>query len=59
MIQACRDSGIDPRGLVLHSDNGAAMRGHAIITTLLLHPAPFRQLISRFVPRDALTDFSV
>jgi putative transposase len=33
MMQVCRDSGID-RGLVLHADNGAAMRGNTMIATL-------------------------
>jgi putative transposase len=30
----CRDSGVDPRGLVLHSDNGKPMRGSAMVSTL-------------------------
>lgn len=30
----CADSGVDPRGLVLHSDNGQAMRGNTMIATL-------------------------
>ncbi len=34
VTQICRDSNIDPRGLVLHSDNGAAMRGSTMIATL-------------------------
>jgi len=34
MMQVCRDSSIDARGLVLHSDNGAAMRGNTMIVTL-------------------------
>lgn len=34
VTQICRDGNIDPRGLVLHSDNGAAMRGSTMIATL-------------------------
>jgi len=34
IAQICRDGNIEPRGLVLHSDNGAAMRGSTMITTL-------------------------
>ncbi len=34
VTQICRDGNIDPCGLVLHSDNGAAMRGSTMITTL-------------------------
>jgi len=34
VTQICRDSNIDPCGLVLHSDNGAAMRGSTMIATL-------------------------
>ena len=34
VTQICRDSDIDPHGLVLHSDNGAAMRGSTMIATL-------------------------
>src|SRR6266567_149186 len=30
----CADSGIDPKGLVLHSDNGKPMRGSTMVTTL-------------------------
>jgi len=30
----CADSGIDPTGLVLHSDNGQPMRGNTMIATL-------------------------
>ena len=30
----CDDSAIDPRGLVLHSDNGTSMRGATMIATL-------------------------
>lgn len=30
----CDESGIDPRGLVLHSDNGKPMRGATMISTL-------------------------
>jgi hypothetical protein len=32
--QSCTDGNVDPRGLVLHSDNGAAMRGNTMISTL-------------------------
>jgi putative transposase len=31
---ACRDGNVDPRGLVLHSDNGKPMRASSMITTL-------------------------
>jgi putative transposase len=34
LTQACRDGNIDRHGLVLHSDNGAAMRGSTMISTL-------------------------
>jgi len=34
VMQACRDSQLDPRGLVLHSDNGAPMRASTMIATL-------------------------
>jgi len=34
VTQICRDSCVDPSGLVLHSDNGAAMRGSTMIATL-------------------------
>lgn len=34
VTQACRDGNIDPRGLVLHSDNGAPMRSSTLISTL-------------------------
>ena len=34
VIQACRDAKIDPRGLVLHSDNGTPMRGSTLLATL-------------------------
>jgi putative transposase len=34
ITQACRDGGVDPRGLVLHSDNGKPMRASTLITTL-------------------------
>ncbi|HNP64233.1 MAG TPA: integrase core domain-containing protein, partial [Woeseiaceae bacterium] len=34
VTQICRDGNIDPQGLVLHSDNGAAMRGNTMIATL-------------------------
>jgi len=30
----CADSGVDPRGLVLHSDNGKPMRGNTMMATL-------------------------
>src|SRR3954464_6781454 len=30
----CAESGIDPTGLVLHSDNGKPMRGNTMIATL-------------------------
>jgi integrase-like protein len=30
----CADSGVDPHGLVLHSDNGKPMRGNTMIATL-------------------------
>lgn len=32
--QICANAGIDPSGLVLHSDNGKAMRGNTMIVTL-------------------------
>ena len=32
--QACRDGAVDPIGLVLHSDNGPAMRGSTMLATL-------------------------
>lgn len=34
ITQICCDGNIDPQGLVLHSDNGAAMRGNSMIATL-------------------------
>jgi putative transposase len=34
ITQSCGDGAIDPRGLVLHSDNGKAMRGSTMISTL-------------------------
>ena len=34
VTQICREGNIDHRGLVLHSDNGAAMRGSTMIATL-------------------------
>jgi putative transposase len=34
MQQTCRDDNINPKGLVLHSDNGAAMRGNTMLATL-------------------------
>ena len=30
----CAESGVDPKGLVLHSDNGKPMRGSTMLTTL-------------------------
>lgn len=30
----CKDTGVDPRGLVLHSDNGKPMRGNTMMATL-------------------------
>jgi transposase InsO family protein len=30
----CADSGVDPKGLVLHSDNGKPMRGSTMVATL-------------------------
>jgi transposase InsO family protein len=32
--RVCADTGVDPKGLVLHSDNGKPMRGHTMIATL-------------------------
>jgi len=32
--RTCRDGRVDPRGLVLHSDNGTAMRGSTMLSTL-------------------------
>lgn len=34
ITQTCRDAQLDPRGLVLHSDNGAPMRASTMISTL-------------------------
>lgn len=34
MRQTCSADNVDPRGLVLHSDNGAAMRGSTMLSTL-------------------------
>jgi putative transposase len=34
VTQACRDGTVDPRGLVLHSDNGKPMRASTMISTL-------------------------
>jgi putative transposase len=34
ITQACRDGGFDPRGLVLHADNGKPMRASTLIATL-------------------------
>lgn len=33
-LRICGEGGLDPKGLVLHSDNGTAMRGSTMITTL-------------------------
>jgi putative transposase len=34
ITQTCRESKLDPKGLVLHSDNGKPMRASTLITTL-------------------------
>ena len=34
ITQICRDAELDPRGLVLHSDNGAPMRASTMVSTL-------------------------
>jgi putative transposase len=34
VTQACSDGNVDPRGLVLHSDNGSPMRGSTMTSTL-------------------------
>jgi transposase InsO family protein len=34
ITRACREGNVEPRGLVLHSDNGAPMRGSAMVSTL-------------------------
>jgi transposase InsO family protein len=34
ITQACREGNVDPRGLVLHSDNGKPMRGSTMVSTL-------------------------
>src|SRR5947207_5413981 len=34
MTQSCAEGGIDPRGLVRHSDNGKPMRGSTMVATL-------------------------
>jgi putative transposase len=34
ITRACRDGNVDPRGLVLHADNGKPMRGSTMIATL-------------------------
>jgi transposase InsO family protein len=34
IVQTCRNANVDPRGLVLHSDNGTPMRGSTMISTL-------------------------
>lgn len=34
VTRICKESGINPKGLVLHADNGAAMRGQTMVATL-------------------------
>jgi transposase InsO family protein len=34
ITQSCSDGNVDPRGLVLHSDNGTPMRGSSMVSTL-------------------------
>jgi putative transposase len=34
ITQACRDGNVDPKGLVLHSDNGKPMRASTMLSTL-------------------------
>jgi putative transposase len=34
IMRACRDGNVDPRGLVLHADNGKPMRGSTMLATL-------------------------
>jgi transposase InsO family protein len=34
VCEACRSNNVDPRGLVLHSDNGTPMRGSTMLATL-------------------------
>jgi putative transposase len=34
ITQACADDSVDPKGLILHSDNGTPMRGSTMVTTL-------------------------
>jgi putative transposase len=34
ITQSCSESNVDPRGLVLHSDNGSPVRGSTMISTL-------------------------
>lgn len=34
ITQACREGNLDPRGLVLHSDNGTPMRASTLVATL-------------------------
>jgi transposase InsO family protein len=34
ITEVCRDRQVDPRGLVLHSDNGTLMRGNTMVSTL-------------------------
>jgi putative transposase len=34
MTQSCHEGNVDPRGLVLHADNGTPMRGSTMISTL-------------------------
>lgn len=32
--RSCRDLGVDPEGLILHSDNGGPMKGSTMLATL-------------------------
>ena len=34
ILRACRDGNVDPRGLLLHADNGKPMRGSTMLATL-------------------------
>jgi transposase InsO family protein len=34
ITEVCRDRQVDPRGLLLHSDNGKPMRGNTMVSTL-------------------------
>lgn len=34
VARICSDANLDPRGIVLHADNGAAMRGSTMVSTL-------------------------